>query len=427
MTLPATDGDPGLMNPSPVAATAPPQSQAPAEPPKHKRGIGRRVPPPEGSRPLDKKRARDRRAQQALRDRTRSTIHNLSEQVSTLTRVLERQSQELSVVRGRLDAVTAENAMLRQRAAEASEPVDGASAATSPSCPLWKTPPLNSPPASIADQLFQGFVDVQRRAVALASPSATSASTSSAPDITPLLDSRRRGTDEVSRLASDVVRTYSELDTLPKQIAVHFLMTHLLKWFVLLDEPSWNSVPVWLRPTRAQRTIEHPPWIDRIPWPAARDYLVVHPEITLDHFAASYGTSVQIRWPYDPSMVVIVTPSAPGSSNNFIRDGDGDGDVNDYIVNPVFAHHIAKLANWEVGDAFRARFPEMARLIDESLLLNEDGQTQTLIGEQPASQTVSPSTTMSTTTSPSSPARPVQPLSMPMAMPMESGLDYLPV
>jgi hypothetical protein len=51
----------------------------------------------------------------------------------------------------------------------------------------------------------------------------------SSPDITPLLDHRRRGTDEVSKMASDVVRTYAEIETLPKQIAVHFLMTHLLK------------------------------------------------------------------------------------------------------------------------------------------------------------------------------------------------------
>ncbi|CAK7197631.1 hypothetical protein SEUCBS139899_000279 [Sporothrix eucalyptigena] len=356
----------------------------------------RTAPPADGSapiRPLDKKRARDRRAQQALRDRTRSTIHNLSEQVTTLTRVVERQSQELSRLRAKLDGVSSENAVLRKRVAAAAanglltdisgSPVDGSEAsasATSPHSvmsrlrpPTWKMTPLNSPPTCIADQLFLGFVTAQRQIVSsqashtspsVTSPTASTTSTtttsaSQPPDIAPLIDRNRRGTDEVSKVASDVVRTYAEIETLPKQIAVHFLMTHLLKWLVLLDEPSWNSVPVWLRPTLAQLTIEHPAWIDRIPWPAARDYLVAHPEISLDQFAIKYGTSLSIRWPYDPSMVVIVTPGLESEHGE-------DNNINDYLVNPIFEHHIANLANWDVGGAFRAAFPEMARLIDES-------------------------------------------------------------
>lgn len=312
MTLSSADGEFGGPVESAQPQTAQTQPPAQMEPQKKEKSTGRRAPPAEGSRPLDKKRARDRRAQQALRDRTRSTIHNMSEQVATLTRVVEQQSQELSVLRERLDAVSTENAILRKQmvADRASHQVDNTvntvvgAAATSPSSLApWETPPLNSAPTSIADQLFQGFVDVQRRAVAQSPPSAATSPSSASPDITPLLDRRRRGTDEVSKVASDVVRTYAEIETLPKQIAVHFLMTHLLKvfmsslrslsflffprfarfsfcprfarfsslsltcqWLVLLDEPSWNSVPVWLRPTRAQRTVEHPPWIDRIPW-----------------------------------------------------------------------------------------------------------------------------------------------------------------
>lgn len=237
MTIATADSKPGPADPAAPTPTTATTEQAKEE----KKTGGRRAPPAEGSRPLDKKRARDRRAQQALRDRTRSTIHNLSEQVTTLTRVVERQSQELSDLRGRLDAALTENTALRRRVAsgEAGGPLsqvdimdistmmNGGASASSQSAP-WNTPPLNSAPTSIADQLFQGFVDVQRQAVAQ-SPSATTASSSTSPDITPLLDRRRRGTDKVSKVASDVVRTYTELDTLPKQIAVHFLMTHLLK------------------------------------------------------------------------------------------------------------------------------------------------------------------------------------------------------
>ncbi|CAK7226605.1 hypothetical protein SBRCBS47491_006288 [Sporothrix bragantina] len=365
--------------------------------------------PTDGSapiRPLDKKRARDRRAQQALRDRTRSTIHNLSEQVSTLTRVVERQTEELSMLRGQLEGVSAENVVLRKRVAAATaaaaaaaaagghglatdtggSPMDGSdtsAAGTSPHAMFsrprpapWQMTPLNGPATCIADTLFVGFVSAQRQVLSsqvphshtspsvtspTASTTSTHTSTSQPADMSTLLDRRRRGSDEVAKVASDIVRTYAEIETLPKQLAAHFLMTRLLKWLVLLDEPSWNEVPVWLRPTLAQLTIEHPSWIDRIPWPAARDYFIHHPEVSIDQFAAKYGTSLSIRWPYDPSMVVILPPG-----RTLDNTGSTNKNLNEFLVNPIYEHHIANLVNWEIGDVMRAAFPDMARLVDEA-------------------------------------------------------------
>lgn len=132
----------------------------------------------------------------------------------------------------------------------------------------------------------------------------------------------------------------------------------------------------------------------------------------MNHFAAKYGTSLRIQWPYDPSMVVIVTPGmAPISPEN---------DGNDYLVNPVFAHHIANLDNWELGDLFRAAFPEMARRIDASEWKAEGVQGPGAgAGAGVASQTASPSTT----TSPSTSDRPAQTQSRAM----DPDLDYLPI
>lgn len=105
-------------------------------------------------------------------------------------------------------------------------------------------------------------------------------------------------------------------------------------------------------------------------------------------------------------MVVIVTPGVTPS----VPDEDG----NDYLVNPVFAHHIANLANWEVGDLFRAAFPEMARRIDESQAEGSQAEgPQTLLGQGRASQTASPSSSEQS--------------SQPQSMAMVPGLDYLPI
>ncbi len=90
--------------------------------------------------------------------------------------------------------------------------------------------------------------------------------------------------------------------------------------------------------------------------PNARNYLISHPDITLDHFAAVYSTSFSIRWPYDPSLVLFraATPAE------------------EVTINPVYEEHIRQLGNWEVGNAFRERYPEISELIDRDANTQSD-------------------------------------------------------
>lgn len=85
--------------------------------------------------------------------------------------------------------------------------------------------------------------------------------------------------------------------------------------------------------------------------PKAREYLIAHPEITLDDFAAPYSSGFNVNWPYEPSSVLLTTPSG--------RDG-----ATEITINPVYEEHIRHIRHWTVGDAFRHRFPELSRLID---------------------------------------------------------------
>lgn len=86
--------------------------------------------------------------------------------------------------------------------------------------------------------------------------------------------------------------------------------------------------------------------------PKAREYLISHPEITLDDFAATYSTSFFVSWPYDPSHVLITTPGTDAGNESI-------------STNPVYEEHMRHLKNWSVGQAFRDRFPEIAKLTDE--------------------------------------------------------------
>jgi hypothetical protein len=48
-----------------------------------------------------------------------------------------------------------------------------------------------------------------------------------------------------------------------------------------------------------------------------------------------------------------------------ITTGINEKGVKQVIVNPIFDEHIRQLTNWAIGDAFRKRFPEVAKLVDE--------------------------------------------------------------
>lgn len=87
--------------------------------------------------------------------------------------------------------------------------------------------------------------------------------------------------------------------------------------------------------------------------PKVREYLIGHPDITLDDFAVAYSSSFSVTWPYDPSHILI-------------HNAGGLGGCNSITTNPVYEEHIRQLKNWTVAEAFRTRFPEIAIIIDES-------------------------------------------------------------
>jgi hypothetical protein len=192
-------------------------------------------------RDFEKKRARDRRSQQAMRDRTQGTIQNLSDQVRFLARSLEERTREVGILSSRLGVLSTENEHLRiqmatlQLEAERGEEDEENVLLRSPASSVsfrhpWEMPTLNSTPNCIADQLLLDFIHFRRQRNALVFKRHAEKATSYIfkPDINSLLDKQRKVDDEISKVASDVVWSYSEIETLPKQIAVHHLMSVLL-------------------------------------------------------------------------------------------------------------------------------------------------------------------------------------------------------
>lgn len=111
---------------------------------------------------------------------------------------------------------------------------------------------------------------------------------------------------------------------------------------------------MWLRPVPAQLQSAHPSWIDRIPWPSARAYLIDHPDIDYDRFAGVYSCSFDISWNDVDSSVLV-----SGSVINEDRVIAGD-----QSLGLVFEQHLTKLRHWTVDEKFRRCFPGLFEVIE---------------------------------------------------------------
>ncbi|KAF2501338.1 hypothetical protein BU16DRAFT_534024 [Lophium mytilinum] len=308
---------------------------------------------------LARKRARDRKSQRAMRERAKWSMQCLTDQVTALTQALQNETREKEDLMSRFLAVSEELDHLRvQKAALQLRLLGNGTSTSKPESPVGTSPaalapheaiPLNTAPTTMSDQILQTFAEARWEAYTSPSQARVEAYPEK-PDLSALFDGRpNRIIDETSGVVGDIVRSYKEIDTLPKQVAVHYVMSTLMKWQVLRNKASYDQMPEWLRPLECQMQVAHPSWMDRIPWPNVRQYLIECPGIAFDDFAGAYSTSFFIRWDYDPNHVIITTSAAEGGG---------------ILINPIYEEHIRQLKNWTVGDVFRRRFPELSTLVD---------------------------------------------------------------
>jgi regulator of replication initiation timing len=208
-----------------------------------------------------------------MRERTKWNIQLLTQQVEQLTHALETTTQQKNDLYNRFLTVSEENDHLRvQKAALQLRLLgNGRSSSENEASPivtiaLHEAIPLNTSPTTMSDQILQTFVESRWEAYAFQTAGRIE-SYPEKPDLSALFDGRpNRNVDETSAVVGDIVRSFKEIDTLPKQVAVHYVMSTLMRWQVLRTPASFDAMPVWLRPEKAQLERAHPSWIDRIPW-----------------------------------------------------------------------------------------------------------------------------------------------------------------
>lgn len=162
------------------------------------------------------------------------------------------------------------------------------------------------------------------------------------PSVSSLLNPERSiYSHPLSKVFTDILRTFPDLCTIPEQVAVLYIMFLVMRWKISLTQETYDRLPDWVTPRPSQLFTPHPAWIDNLPWPRMRDKMVqVYTKIPFDNFFIPYTTTLSLNWPYEASDCLL---SVPGSE--------------ELSINPVFEQHLRDLNNWSLGPAFAKAFP----------------------------------------------------------------------
>ena len=207
-----------------------------------------------------------------------------------------------------------------------------------------KVPVRNTGPSCPLDGLLLDFLAEQRaRAAEGISPQKLVGP--AYPSVSSLLNPERsKYSHPLSKVFTDILRTFPDLCTLPEQVAVLYIMFLVMRWNISLTQETYDRLPDWMTPRATQLFSPHPAWIDNLPWPRMRDRMVqVYPQVHFDNFFIPYTTTLSLNWPYEASDCLLKVPGSEELS-----------------INPIFEQHLRDLNNWSLGPAFAKAFPILA-------------------------------------------------------------------
>ncbi|KAL8805538.1 MAG: hypothetical protein Q9182_001907 [Xanthomendoza sp. 2 TL-2023] len=239
-----------------------------------------------------------------------------------------------------------------------------ASAIQTPQTPLSFEPPLlahnvpvrNIPPTCPFDVIILDFL-AERRARAAEGLSPTNLVGPPYPSVSSLLNPENsRYAHPLSKVFTDILSKFPDLNELPEQVAVLYIMFLIMRWQISPTQENYDRLPDWVTPRPSQLFTPHPAWIDHLPWPRMRDRMVhLYPEISLNDFFIPYTTTLSLNWKYDPSDTLLSIGPGGGNGNGT---GNGNGGE-EFSINPVFERHLRDLGNWTLGPAFEKAFPRL--------------------------------------------------------------------
>jgi hypothetical protein len=210
--------------------------------------------------------------------------------------------------------------------------------------PAYMTPIRNIAPTCTLDAILLDFLHHRQREAASGVPKQKLVGPPY-PSVSSLLNPEKGAySHPLSKVFTDILRTFPDISSLPAQVAVLYAMFLLMRWQIYPTPENYDRLPEWLTPRPSQLITPHPAWIDYLPWPRMRDRVVMsHQDYPFDNWFVPFTRTLSVNWPYEETDCLLST-------------GDGD----DLIINPVFERHLRNLSNWSLGPAFAEAYPSLA-------------------------------------------------------------------
>ena len=155
------------------------------------------------------------------------------------------------------------------------------------------------------------------------------------PSISSLLDPEKGVySHPVSKLFTDIQRTFLDMTSLPEQVAMLYLVFLLLRWQTYSTPENYDRLPDWLTPRPCQLLTPRilPGWIISLGsgCGSVLSCRTFQFEDRLYHVQTS-----SINWPYEATSCLLSV-----------------SDSDDLLINPVFERHMCNIGNWSLGSCF---------------------------------------------------------------------------
>jgi len=70
----------------------------------------------------------------------------------------------------------------------------------------------------------------------------------------------------LSKLFTDILRTFPDICGLPEQVAIVYIMFLIMRWQIEPSQENYDRLPDWVTPRASQLFVPHPAWHDHLPW-----------------------------------------------------------------------------------------------------------------------------------------------------------------
>lgn len=345
--------DSGNSGHSPFAA----ETTCPSEtrPPRARKSVGS----------IDKKRERDRRAQQNLRTKRLERTQELEQRLVMLEdnarkyrRICDGLSWENKLLRTRQNAIRhmvaswgPEDCLFPGASDSAEDSLDDTgdrdefnlrspegttspqpSLPTDPAIPRWKATPFHEDGDVIMTDCFRLWL--QRPDLVQSSPESPA----------PLALLYGSKTNFLANVIHEALRKWPCRD--PERLAGGWLSYHFIKWIICPTQAAYSHLQPWQLPVVEQLQKRHPYFVDMLFWPGLRANMINRPHhYDLADAFSLFTCCVKVRWPW---------------GKNFLEP-DEDGQ---FRILPEFYDTFTRIDGWGLTDELIMRYPAIVDGLD---------------------------------------------------------------